>query len=80
MDSLTKEELVVDQFLVGMDNIEMNVQVAAHVHHRVENVLWVACSLEAVYEEENNHSHEHKPTKHKHVSCINALEHLVLSS
>ncbi len=49
MDSQDKEELVVDQFLLGMDNHELSVQVAAHGHRRTEDVLRLARSLEAVH-------------------------------
>ena len=49
MDAQAKEELVVDQFLMGMESHELSVQVAAHGHHRMEDVLQVARSLEAVH-------------------------------
>ena len=42
MDAQAKEELVVDQFLMGMESHELSVQVAAHGHHRMEDVLHVA--------------------------------------
>ena len=48
---------MVDQFLLGMDNHELSVQVDAHGHRRTEDVLRLARSLEAVHEEE------------RHVSC-----------
>ncbi len=54
MDSQAKEELVVDQFLLGMENHELNVQVAEHVHRHILDVLRVAHSLEAVHEEEKH--------------------------
>ena len=57
MDGQVKEELVVDQFLLGMDNHELSVQVAAHGHRRTEDVLRLARSLEAVHEEERHASH-----------------------
>ncbi len=60
MDHYTKEELIVDQFLMGMDNHELNVQVAAH--GRVDDVLRVARSLEAVHEKEKQYSRGRKPT------------------
>ncbi len=62
MDSQGKEELVVDQFLLGMVNHELNVQVAAHGHRRIEDVLHVAHSLEAVHEEEKHAPRSRKPT------------------
>ncbi len=61
MDGQAKEELVVDQFLLGMDNHELSVQVAAHGHQHTENVLRLARSLEAVHEEERHASRLRKP-------------------
>ncbi len=52
MDYHTMEEMVVDQFPLGMVNHELSVQVAAHGHRCVEDMLRVARSLEAVQEEE----------------------------
>ena len=42
MDYHTKEEMAVDQFLLGMGNHELSVQVAAHGHRRMEDILQVA--------------------------------------
>ncbi len=53
--------VVVDQFLLGMDNHELSVQVAAHGHRRTEDVLRLARSLEAVHEEEKHASRPGKP-------------------
>ncbi len=39
MDSLAKEELIVDQFLMGTDSHKLNVQVVAHEHCHVKDVL-----------------------------------------
>ncbi len=61
MDHYAKEELVVDQFLMGMDSHEVNVQVAAHVHGRVDDVLRAARFLEAVQEEEKQYFRGRKP-------------------
>ncbi len=61
MVSQAKEELVVDQFLLGMDTHELSVQVAAHGHRPTEEVLRLAWSLEAVHEEEKHASHPRKP-------------------
>ncbi len=61
MDGQAKEELVVDQFLLGMDNHELSVQVAAHGHRHTEHVLRLARSLEAVHEEERHASLPRKP-------------------
>ncbi len=61
MDHYAKEELIVDQFLMGMDSHELNVQVAVHLHRRVDDVLRVARSLEAVHEEEKQYFRGRKP-------------------
>ncbi len=61
MDAQAKEELIVDQFLMGMESHELSVQVAAHGHHRMEDVLRVARSLEAVHEEERHAPRSRKP-------------------
>ncbi len=37
--SLAKEELAVDQFLMEMDSHELKVQVMAHGHRHIEDVL-----------------------------------------
>ncbi len=45
-----------------MGNHELGVQVAAHGHRRMEDILRVARSLEAVQEDEKFHSQGHKPS------------------
>ncbi len=67
MDYHAKEEMVVDQFLLGMDNHEIIVQVAAHGHRRMEAILRVARSLVAVQEDENFVLESTNPAP-KHVS------------
>ncbi len=62
MDHYVKEELIVDQFLMGMDSHELNIQVAARDHRRVDDILRVAHSLEAVRKEEKQYSQGQKPT------------------
>ncbi len=62
MDHNAKEELIVDQFLMGMDSHELNVQVAAHGYRRVDDVLGDARSLEAVHEEDKQYFRGRKPT------------------
>ncbi len=49
---LAKEDLVVDQFIMGIDNHELNIQVPAHGHRHVEDNLGVALSLEAIHKED----------------------------
>ncbi len=52
MEHHAKEYMVIDHFLQGMDNPVLIVQVAASGCHRLETMLRVAQSLEAVHEEE----------------------------
>ncbi len=61
MDGQAKEELVVHQFLLGMDNHEISMQVAAHGHRRREDLLRLARYLEVVHEEQRHVSHPRKP-------------------
>ncbi len=51
MDYHVKEEVVIYQFLLGMGDHKLSVQVAAHGHRRVEDILQVARLPEAVQEE-----------------------------
>ncbi len=62
MDHHTKEDLVVDQFLQGMDSHELSVHVATSGCCRLETVIRIARSLEAVHEEEKHHSRGRKPS------------------
>ncbi len=62
MDHYAKEDMVLDQFLQGMDSHELSVQVAASGCHCLETVLRVVQSLEAVHEEERHHSRGCKPS------------------
>ncbi len=56
IDCHVKEEMIADQFLLGMGNHGISVQVAAHGHRCIKDILRVARSLEAVQEEEKFHS------------------------
>ena len=62
MDNHAKADLVVDQFPQGMDSHQLSVQVATSGCHRLETVLLIARSLEAVHEEKRHHSHGRKPS------------------
>ncbi len=62
MDHHAKEDLMVDQFLQGMDSHELSVQVATSGCRCLETVLRIARSLEAVHEEERHHSRGRKPS------------------
>ncbi len=72
MDYHAKEEMVIDQFLLGMGNHELSVQLAAHGHRRMEDILRVARSLEAAQEDEKFHPRGHKPNTQ---ACFVADEH-----
>ncbi len=61
MDAQAKEELVVDQFLMGMESHDLSVQVAAYGHFRMEDVPCVTRSLESVHEEERHAPRSRKP-------------------
>ncbi len=61
MDYNAKGEMVIDQFLRGMGNHELSVQVSAHGHRRMEYILRVAQLLEAVQEDEKFRPRGHKP-------------------
>ncbi len=39
MDYHAKKEMVIDQFLLGMSNHELSLQVAVHGHRRMEEIL-----------------------------------------
>ncbi len=58
--------MVTNQFLLGMGNHVLSVQVAAHGHRWVEDILRVARSLKAVFGEEKFHSRGHKPSNQAH--------------
>ncbi len=62
MDYHAKEEIVAHQFLLGMGNHELSVQVAAHGHRRMEDILRVARLREAVQEDEKFRPRGHKPS------------------
>ncbi len=58
----TKEDMVMDQFLQGMDSHELGVQVGTSGCPCLETVLRIARSLKAVHKEEKHHSHGHNPS------------------
>ena len=62
MDYHAKEEMVVDQFLLGMGNHKLIAQVAAHGDRRMEDIFQVTRSLEAVQEDEKFRPRGHKPS------------------
>ncbi len=52
LDTLAREEMVADQFLTGLDNHELRVQAATSDVRRIEDLMRIARSLEAVEGEE----------------------------
>ncbi len=66
MDYHAKEDMVVDQFLLGMDSHELSVQVVMSGCRRLKTMLHIARSLEAVHKEEKHHSHGCKPSSQAH--------------
>ncbi len=52
LDPLAREEMVADQFLTSLDNHELRVQVATSDVRRIEDLMRIARSLEAVEGEE----------------------------
>ena len=53
LDPLAREEMVADQFLTGLDNHELCVQAATSDVRRIEDLMRITRSLEAVEGEEN---------------------------
>ena len=55
LDPIARDEMVADQFLNGLDSHELRVQVAATAIWRIEDLMRVARSLEAVENQEAGH-------------------------
>ena len=55
LDPIARDEMVADQFLNGLDSHELRVQVAATGIRRIEDLMRVARSLEAVENQEAGH-------------------------
>ncbi len=60
LDLIARDEMVADQFLNGMDSHELRVQVAATGIRRIEDLMRVAQSLEAVENQEAGHGRQHR--------------------
>ena len=56
LDPLARDEMVADQFLTGLDNHELRVQVATSDVQRIEDLMRIARSLEEVEGEEMGRS------------------------
>ncbi len=52
LDPLAREEMVADQFLTGLDNHELRVQVATSDVRRIEDLMRIARLLQAIEREE----------------------------
>ena len=55
LDQIARDEMVADQFLNGLDSHELRIQVAATGIRRIEDLMRVARSLEAVKNQETGH-------------------------
>ncbi len=55
LDPIDRDEMVADQFLNGLDSHELRVQVAATGIRCIEDLMWVAHSLEAIENQEVGH-------------------------
>ncbi len=55
LDPIARDEMVADQFLNGLDSHELRIQVAATGIRRIEDLMRVARSLEAVENQEAGH-------------------------
>ncbi len=55
LDPMACEEMVADQFLTGLDSHDLRVQVATTGARRIEDIMCIAHSLEAVEGEETGH-------------------------
>ena len=58
LDPIARDEMVADQILNGLDSHELRVQVAATGIRRIEDLMHVAQSLEAVENQENGHGRQ----------------------
>ena len=55
LDPIARDEMVADQFLNGLDSHELCIQVAATGIQHIEDLMWVARSLETVENQEAGH-------------------------
>ena len=58
LDPIARDEMVADQFLNGLDSHELRVQVAATGIRRIEDLMRMARSLEAVENQEAGHGRQ----------------------
>ncbi len=60
LDPIARDEMVADQLLNGLDSHELRIQVAATGIRRIEDLMRVAHSLEAVENQEDGHGRPHR--------------------
>ncbi len=60
LDPIARDEMVVDQFLNGLDSHELRVQVAATGIRRIEEMMRVARSLEAIESQETGYGRQRR--------------------
>ena len=60
LDPIARDEMVADHFLNGLNSHELRVQVAATGIRRIKDLMRVACSLEAVENQEVGHGRTHR--------------------
>ncbi len=60
LDPIARHEMVADQFLNGLDSHELQVQVAATGIRRIEDLMRVAWSLEAIENQETGQGHQRR--------------------
>ena len=66
--SYSPDEMVADQFLNGLDSHELWVQVAATGNWRIEDLMLVARSLEAVEDQEVGHGRQRRSSTQTRLS------------
>ncbi len=60
LELIARDEMVADQFLNGLDSHELRVQVAATGIRRIEDLMRVARSLEAIENQETGHGRQRR--------------------
>ncbi len=60
LDPIARDEMVADQFLNGLDSHGLRVQVAATGIRRIEDLMCMARSLEAVENQEAGHRRQRR--------------------
>ncbi len=71
LDPIARDEMVADQFLNGLDSHDLRIQVAATGIRRIEDLMRVTCSLEAVENQEAGHG---RPRRGSHQARFSEAE------